>query len=326
MSAREQHAEQLTETIKGKLEHMPDYVTDYYYDLIQTTLPKTQFEYIIRIGKFVEFMNELGIEPKDVTRDHVNRFMSEFMKYSVSYRKLYWSALNSFFSYMYLSDKVSGNVMEKIKRPSGQDKVKRHALSLEDINKLLNQIDEGYGTDRERKMHEMWKERDKLVLMLLIVTGMRRAALTEINIEDIDFRKGILTVIDKKERKHVYDIYEVPQVKYALKKWLKTRKDILEESGKESDALFINNKMGRLEANGVYLIVKAVSKEALGYEIHPHDLRRSFVTNIYEETGDIEAAREAVGHARIETTRLYIKESTKAKKRANEFFTKKLDW
>lgn len=121
---------------------------------------------------------------------------------SFSYRKQIHSILNSFFEYLRKRKIISGNPMDCIERPTSKDVVKRILLDSFDIHFLLECIDKGVGSDRTKNRQEKLRLRDKVIIILLAMTGMRETALTEINIEDLDFLKGTIKVIDKRHKTH----------------------------------------------------------------------------------------------------------------------------
>jgi len=65
----------------------------------------------------------------------------------------------------------------------------------------------------------------------------------------------------------------------------------------------------------VWQIVKEYAEKAdIKKKIHPHTLRHSYATHIYEKTGDIEKVKELLGHEDISTTQIYTHVSQKSKK------------
>jgi integrase/recombinase XerC len=105
--------------------------------------------------------------------------------------------------------------------------------------------------------------------------------------------------------------------------WLNKREKLL--AGKKSDALFISSRRERMSEKSIYNLVRKYSEEALGYAISPHKLRAAFVSLYYEASGgDIKATCEAVGHADISTTSIYITRRNNSRKEAQNFMSKSL--
>ena len=208
--------------------------------------------------------------------------------------------------------------MDCIDRPSGKDVVDRVKLDSFDIRFLLEGVEGGAGNIRAKGVQKPWMTRDKAILVLLAMTGMRRTALTEINMDDLDFYKGTITVIDKRHKTHVYKMNET--IRVALEDWIAVREEKL--NGIRTDALFISNRRSRLHENNVDTIVKKYSYESLGYEISPHKLRAAFCTILYDRTRDIEFVRRAVGHSNIETTQRYIVDDDTARDEAADIMGK----
>lgn len=310
-----------TETvINDLLKTLPGYVTNYYYNISVSLEPKTCLEYVKTVKRLLNF-----VENKEITtisEMDIARFMhsieikknakGELSQTSFSYRKTAYSVLNNFFSYMYKTKIIAQNPMECISRPKNTDSVRRPHLTSEDFKKILAQVEIGGGSQRATNCQKKWKSRDIAIFMLFMTTGMRETALTEINVGDVDFENGFITVIDKRYKTHVYRIKG--KVENALKTWLFDRERLL--GGKECDALFISNRKTRINEDSVSEIVKKYTKDALGYAISPHKIRSAFCTILYEQTGDIEFVRDAVGHSNVATTQRYIVKDGMAKTKA----------
>ena len=48
--------------------------------------------------------------------------------------------------------------------------------------------------------------RNRAIVYILIETGMRRAAVSNLNLDDVDFKKRSVSVDEKGDRKHTYKI------------------------------------------------------------------------------------------------------------------------
>ena len=328
MSGRIEHENRTNNNIENILKTSHPLLKKYYLKIRTTKEPLTCLEYVRKINAFLETTNKNinNITIKDID-DYMNMIFyitdskGKQRRSSSSYRQSVYAALNSFFGYLYSRGEIQINPMIEIDRPKSTDHVIRKALDLEDFNNILKTIKTGAGSDMAKLKQKKWIERDLLIMYLFMNTGMRKTALSEINIEDIDFESKILTVIDKRNKKLEYNITD--DLEKLLYAWLVRREEILK--GEKQNALFISEKMNRISERAIYNLVQKYSKEALGYSISPHKLRASFVTIFYQASGcDIKATSEAVGHSNIATTSLYIVNKNDSRKNAANYMSSNL--
>ena len=328
MSGRNEHEIRTNSNIDCLLKNKPDGLRRYYLKIRTTKEPLTCLEYIRKINAFLNYTNKSinEITIKDID-DYMNMIYyikdknHKEKRSSSSYRQSVYSALNSFFEYLYSRGEIERNPMIEIDRPKSTDHVIRKALDIDDFNRILNTIKKGVGSDLAKNKQKKWVERDLLIMYLFMNTGMRKTALSEINIEDIDFDSKILTVIDKRNKRLEYNITE--ELERLINNWLIKREQLLD--GKQLDALFISDKMNRISERAIYNLVQKYSEGALGYSISPHKLRASFVTIFYQASGyDIKATSEAVGHSNIATTSLYVVNKNNSRKNAANYMSSNL--
>lgn len=321
MNGRMEHKIRNDELILRTLQELPECVSQYYYSRASSKESKGIGEYIMKIRSFLRFLNTnlKEIDVSQITENDVSRYLHSIeqtvdgngnvRETSFSYRKQIHSILNSFFGYLKKKKIIEENPMDCIERPTSKDVVKRISLEASDISRLIECVDNGAGTKFSQNKQKNWRLRDKAILIMLSMTGMRRTALTEINIEDLDFYKGTVTIIDKRHKIHVYKMNEI--MRNALVDWIEDRKTKIHED--ETNALFISNQRKRINEKTLTSIVQKYSQEAFGYKITPHKLRSAFCTILYDQTKDIEFVRRAVGHNCIETTQRYIVDDDAAK-------------
>ena len=313
------------EKIQVLLKPLPEYVTDYYYHLAASgILSKSCAEYIRILKRFLSVIEEEkgSIKINEITSKDINKFIvgkqikksdNGIAKTTGAYQKTLYSALNKFFDFLYNNNYIDDNPMKTIERPKVKDNVKRIYLTADDMNKILSVVDNGVGSNRAKARQDKWRTRDRAILLLFMNTGIRETALSEINIDDVDFENNTITIIDKTEKTHSFKMNK--KLSLALKLWIIHRKHYLKDN--ETDALFISNHNTRISIDAISDIVRKYSKEALGYELSPHKLRAAFATILYEQTGDLEFVRIAIGHKNIETTKIYAVENRMEKERAS---------
>jgi site-specific recombinase XerD len=317
MKGRLEHSLQIEKNIKEILSILPQYVTEYYYEFKSGRQPTACREYIRKIAKFLYFIdlsNVKQINPKQITKFDVTRFLDSIeyiidnngnkKQSSLSYRKCYHSVLKSFFDFLTENDYITENPMNKIKRVRGEDFVNRKFLDEDDLKEVLLAVECGAGNRRSVAMQYKWKSRDRAIMMLFMQTGIRETALSEINIEDIDFENHVIkSVIEKGHKDKMFTMSS--QLENAILEWICDREKIID---KNEEALFISKSKTRMTQKSLSNIVEKFTKEALGYSVTPHKLRASFANIMLEKTNEnIYVVQQLLGHARTETTKIYLK-------------------
>lgn len=318
MKGRLEHSLKIEDNIKEILSILPQYVTEYYYEFKSGRQPAACREYIRKIAKFLYFIdpsNIKHIKATEITKFDITRFLDSIeyivdgngnkKQSSLSYRKCYHSVLKSFFNFLLDNKYILENPMYKIKRVHGEDYVNRKFLDENDLKEILLAVECGAGNRRSVAMQHKWKSRDRAIIMLFIQTGMRETALSEINVEDIDFENHIIkSVIEKGHKNKTFTMSN--QLENAIIEWMDDRIYILND--KNEDALFISKSKNRISQRSLSELVEKYTLEALGYSITPHKLRAAFANIMLDKTNEnIYIVQQLLGHARPETTKIYLK-------------------
>ncbi len=155
------------------------------------------------------------------------------------------------------------------------------------------------GDDKHRAIHA----RNKALVALLLLTGVRRAEAAALRWVDIDFENGVLTVRHGKGDK----ARQVPIAGDAATDALRLWRDYVD--GREF--VFCSVKRGGhlgpdapITGIDVYRIVIATGKLA-GVDWKPHDGRRTFITEALATGAPLATVQAAAGHAQGSTTLKY---------------------
>jgi integrase/recombinase XerC len=147
-------------------------------------------------------------------------------------------------------------------------------------------------------------ERDRLMLELLYGCGIRNSELTGINLDDIRLSAEAILIRGKGKKERYVPFGD--SVKSALAAYLPARLTALGEARKNTPALLINRRGGRLTTRSVGRIIKQIAvAKGLSPDVHPHTLRHAFGTHMLEEGADLRAIQELLGHERLATTQRY---------------------
>lgn len=156
--------------------------------------------------------------------------------------------------------------------------------------------------------------RDRAILETLYGTGVRISELVSMSLRDLDLHDGFVRVVGKGDKERVVPV--LGAAADALAAWLTVdgRGAMIPARWRRRDdeeAVFLNQRGGRLGRQGTWLVVKAHAAEAgLGDRLTPHVLRHSCATHLLDHGADIRAVQELLGHASIATTQVYTKVST----------------
>jgi integrase len=140
--------------------------------------------------------------------------------------------------------------------------------------------------------------RNRAIVYTLIETGMRRAAVRNLNLEDVDFKKRSVSVEEKGGRKHTYKISSGGLA--AIKDYVDQERAGDNKKWK-SPALFlsaatISHGNGRLNVRAVNTVWNEVC-ELAGVGCHtPHDARHAMGRHLIDKTGNIAAVQRQLGH------------------------------
>jgi site-specific recombinase XerD len=141
--------------------------------------------------------------------------------------------------------------------------------------------------------------RDRVILLLMLDTGLRVSALRGIRVEDVDLRDRRIRVIEKGRRERV-----VPFGFQALR-WL--RRYLVAARLGEDDFLFPGSDGRPISRKRIDEIIKACARKAgvRRGRVSAHDLRRAFAREFLRNGGDLESLRQLLGHSSYVMVRRY---------------------
>ena len=142
--------------------------------------------------------------------------------------------------------------------------------------------------------------RDRVMIELLLGTGIRLAELTGLNIDDIDLATKHLRVIAKGNIEQVK--FLMTDLRSLLHRYLLIRK----RQPTKSEALFLSNRASRLcQRQIANRIDHWLTKAGIEKHLTPHSMRHTFATHLYSATNDLLVVQRALGHRDISTTQIY---------------------
>jgi site-specific recombinase XerD len=154
--------------------------------------------------------------------------------------------------------------------------------------------------------------RDTSIIALLVCTGIREAELVMLDINDLRQRLGgelAIRVRDGKGGKQRLIPYgPLDWCLLYVERWLELAKI---QTGAVFRGFYKGNKnvrKTRITERSVNLILNSylITVDGQLRDVKPHDLRRTYARNAYEQGMDLERIRQNLGHESIQTTLTYI--------------------
>jgi len=143
----------------------------------------------------------------------------------------------------------------------------------------------------------------RLILAVLYGCGLRSYELCNLKLSDIDFERNTVLIKQQKgKRDRIVPLGK--HLKRGLEKYIKSENP---EEWLFNSQITKKGKLQGITPSGIRWIVKENrSKVNTNKKIIPHTLRHTYATHLLEEGLNMLSLKELLGHARIETTLIYL--------------------
>ena len=196
--------------------------------------------------------------------------------------------MRTFFAWLQKEDLIPDNPLLHIKKPKIQKKV-IEALKPEEIKALLGQFNS----------KDFNSVRNRLIIMMLLDTGMRVSELNNLMIHDVDIQRGsILIRHGKGNKQRLVRIGSKTQKALWMYMSLYRRGD--------SQRLFTDAGGRPLKVNAIKLLMYKLGKRANLEGVHAHRLRHTFAISFLRAGGDVFSLQYLLGHSTLAMTQRYL--------------------
>ena len=253
------------------------------------------FAYQNDVLKLSDFSISKNIEPKSLTYENLQEFISELYDLGLSARSQarIISGIKQFFGFLILEEEIKIDPSEMLEMPRIGRKLPE-ILSIEEIDQLINAID----------MSKAESHRNKAILETLYSCGLRVSELVDLKFSQLYFEEGFVRVIGKGNKERLVPVSE--SVEYEIGIYNDhVRRHQTVQKGNEN-IVFLNRRGAKLTRVMIFTIIKDLAKSiGLNKTISPHTFRHSFATHMIEGGANLRAIQEMLGHESITTTEIY---------------------
>ncbi|MCI7242189.1 MAG: tyrosine-type recombinase/integrase [Bacilli bacterium] len=231
--------------------------------------------------------NIIDINEEDIKKYLNYLYDKSYNKNTIS-RKL--SGVRSFYNYLYNHDIIKINYFTDVHNPK---KIRSlpHYLKTSEIDKVLDNTNEV----------TLYGERNKLIVELLYVTGLRVSELVNIKLKDIDKYNKSIKILGKGSKERI--VYYEDNCSKLLNKYLNNTRRKLDKNN--SEYLLLNKFGNKLSTRMIRNILNNLTIGTSIEQIYPHMIRHTFATTMLNNGADLMTVKELLGHESINTTSIY---------------------
>jgi len=279
---------------------MRNYIDSFlaYMKIEKIASPSTIYGYNKELKKFIDYIISINILDINLIS---TRIIRQYFYYAKKNRGLGQSTISkiiatvkSFFNYLEEEEIIVKNPTRKIRVPKKVCRIPS-VMSKYEVDLIIKSVD--FAPLKCRKNNV----RDKLVLSLLYYTGIRKSELLNLNWTDINLSKSFIIIRRGKGGKdRLIPLHK--EVTSLLDKYLEKRLPL------KTEALIIGEQGRRMckcsfvNLLKMYLAISGLKRK--GYTAH--SFRHSFTTHLIEAGVDLFKVRKLLGHASLDTTKIYI--------------------
>lgn len=202
------------------------------------------------------------------------------------------TTLKTFHKFMMREQHIRINPMDKVISPKS--------------NKTLPAFVEEEKMDELLDLHSFGEDfhgaRNKLIIELLYLTGMRLSELIMLEDKHIDLYECTVRVTGKRNKERIIPLEQAAVD--VITNYLALRKQEFPETS--TAHFFVTDKGKPLYPKFVYKVVNNYLRLVTTMEKRsPHVLRHSFATHMLNRGADLNAIKEILGHANLSATQVY---------------------
>ncbi|MDD7567705.1 MAG: tyrosine-type recombinase/integrase [Helicobacter sp.] len=266
--------------------------------------------FITPLSKLYEYLCSLRLKSmREISEDTIVDFLSVYTSMlSNASKKNYRIVLIGFFGFIDKRNQDNG-----LSHVFGIELTIKHLMNLNSTHKLPAYLDE---TELERFLESLdnaplgarYSTRDKLIIKIIVYTGVRVSEILSLRIKDF-IPQGDLWLFQVRGKGNKMRVVMIKKVKIEslMKAWMEQRTQIALHSNIEDNLIFCNKKGTKLTQARIYQVLgdilsyAGIKKEKMG----AHMLRHTFATMLYSKKHDLVLVQEALGHANLNTSRIY---------------------
>ena len=267
---------------------------------------------------FISFLDKDNTEVENCTEKEIMLYLAELQKKGLcrETKKLRLSALKHFFNFQIETKKRKNNPTNKIKLQGKQTQKLHNILSPQELQSIYEnytvptQQDER-NTKNWFKAYKLTKERNKVIISLLINQGLKTAEVSRILVEDLDLRKGTIDIRGARAGKDRTMELKSNQIMDIMEYLYTTRNELVKYQTIETKLLFISTpptgqkQTKEPSTKNIYKRLTEELQEQNFKFVNFLQVRASVITH-WLKNYNLRQVQYFAGHKRIISTEMYL--------------------
>ena len=167
-------------------------------------------------------------------------------------------------------------------------------LESENLSRLLD-------SPTKQEAPNALQQRDLAIFELLYGSGLRLSEACQLNLNDLDLTNGEARIHGKGNKTRIVPLGS--QAIQALQTWLPMRQNFAPAG---EIALFLSQQKRRITPRSVQNRLSQLAQQrGIQGKPHPHMLRHACASHLLQNSGDLRAVQELLGHENLSTTQIY---------------------
>jgi integrase/recombinase XerD len=247
------------------------------------------------VDRFLVWVNDQAIEPEQVIYTDILAYMKHCQKSGATQRTVqnYLNMVKHFYDYQIERGQIETNPVIGIKVQGVKRKMLYHIFQPKELHAIYNSMDVNTLTDK----------RDKVMLGLLVYQGLKTEELSKLEVKDVKLKDGKVEVPGgRKSNARTLEL-EPHQVLEMYDYILLQRKEIVEQSERKTDRLFIGLDGGSDATNFTHYMLVKLGKRFKGIK-NAKQLRASVIVK-WLMLYNLRQVQYLAGHRFISSTEAY---------------------
>ncbi len=274
--------------------------------------------YVWDVGLFLEWINksETQVTKPDVLK-YLEHLKNQRALQNVS-RGIVLNSLNHYFTFLCKNERITQNPCAFLKIRGKEKKQLYNTYTPEELQTLYDNFyhffvrgyDNSHIPKNQRRQSDLSKQRNAVILNILIHQGATTKEVDTILLQDIDLQKATLKIRGGRKSNERILILEATQIGVLIDYLQNIRPEILEYHTQDNEKLFLTlPEFSKKQTNltsimGVFKLlttqVKSIDKRFVNFQ----QIRASIITN-WIKTQGLRKAQYLAGHRYISTTEKY---------------------